>query len=242
MSKKFEQLLEYVVNDDMDKANALFHEIVVSKSREIYENLIADESEEFGGDSTEDLVDDISAEEANMAEDDDMMVDMEDEDGEGDDFGDDTEDGEGDEEMGSEEPEMADVEDRLVDLEDALSQLKSDFAELMAGDAHDEEESMDHEDVAGDEEANDIEDEMDEASIFEYKEHAPKPVLSEPAGTHATSPLAKNAKSPTGTGKPVAVKDGGQGNHGVKSPGKLTTATTAGEGTKMKKVQDMKNI
>jgi hypothetical protein len=46
MSKKFEQLLDYLVNEEMDKANELFHEIVVEKSREIYENMIAEEAEE----------------------------------------------------------------------------------------------------------------------------------------------------------------------------------------------------
>ena len=43
MSTKFEQLLDYLVNEEMDKANELFHEIVVEKSRTIYENLIDDE-------------------------------------------------------------------------------------------------------------------------------------------------------------------------------------------------------
>ena len=43
---KFEQLLDYLVNEEMDKANALFHEIVVDKSREIYENLISEEEDE----------------------------------------------------------------------------------------------------------------------------------------------------------------------------------------------------
>ncbi len=46
MSKKFEQLLDYLVNEEMDKANELFHEIVVEKSREIYENMIAEEAEQ----------------------------------------------------------------------------------------------------------------------------------------------------------------------------------------------------
>ena len=43
MSTKFEQLLDLIVNEEMDKANELFHEIVVEKSRDIYENLIAEE-------------------------------------------------------------------------------------------------------------------------------------------------------------------------------------------------------
>jgi hypothetical protein len=46
MSTKFEQLLDYLVNEEHDKANELFHEIVVEKSREIYESLLAEEAEE----------------------------------------------------------------------------------------------------------------------------------------------------------------------------------------------------
>ena len=39
MTNKFEQLLELLINEEQDKAEALFHEIVVEKSRDIYENL-----------------------------------------------------------------------------------------------------------------------------------------------------------------------------------------------------------
>ena len=42
-NNKFESLLELLINEENDKAEALFHEIVVEKSRDIYENL-ADES------------------------------------------------------------------------------------------------------------------------------------------------------------------------------------------------------
>lgn len=256
MSKKFEQLLEYVVNDETEKAQAIFHEIVVEKSREIYENLIADEaefSEEFGGDQTEDLMNEIEAEESGeMSEaDDEMADDMGGDEAEdmGSDMGDDMEGDHADHEAAG----MEDMEDRLVDLEDALSQLKSEFDELMSKDEGGEEGGDDLGDEEGEEEEEEMqeleeaseeeeeEEEMEE-SIFEYKEHAPKPVLAEPAGTHATSPLAKNAKSPTGTGKPIVTKDGSQGNHGVKSPGKLTSYTTQGAGTKMTKVQDMKKV
>ena len=41
---KFEQLIEYVINDDDAKARELFHDIVVEKSREIYENLMNEEN------------------------------------------------------------------------------------------------------------------------------------------------------------------------------------------------------
>ena len=40
---KFEQLIEYVINDDEKNAKALFHEIVVDKSRDIYEEIMAEE-------------------------------------------------------------------------------------------------------------------------------------------------------------------------------------------------------
>ena len=244
MSKKFEQLLEYVVNDDMDKAQAMFHEIVVAKSREIYENLIADEAaDDFSGDQVEEFVDSIEADDAAIGEDE-LMGDEEDaEMHDEEDMGD--EDAMGDEdEMDSNadsESGVEDMEDRLVDLEDALSQLKAEFDSMMTGDAHDEEGADMHDHTDSEEPADETADEMDEDSIFVYKEHAPKPVLTDSPG-NGTSPVAKNAKSPTGTGKPVVVKDGAAGNHGVKTPGKLTTATTAGEGTKMKKVQDMKKI
>jgi len=54
MSTKFEQLLDYLVNEEHDKANELFHEIVVEKSRSIYENLIAEEEEEDMDESADD--------------------------------------------------------------------------------------------------------------------------------------------------------------------------------------------
>ena len=43
---KFEQLLDLLVNEEKDKAESLFHDIVVEKSKEIYQGLIeSDESE-----------------------------------------------------------------------------------------------------------------------------------------------------------------------------------------------------
>ena len=40
---KFEQLIEYVINDDEKNAEALFHEIVVEKSKDIYEEIMSEE-------------------------------------------------------------------------------------------------------------------------------------------------------------------------------------------------------
>ena len=43
-TNKFEQLLELLINEDNDKAEQLFHEIVVEKSRDIYEGLADSET------------------------------------------------------------------------------------------------------------------------------------------------------------------------------------------------------
>ena len=59
---KFEQLIEYVINDEDQKARELFHDIVVAKSREIYENLMQEEAEE-----------DLDEAEVNEADDDDEL-------------------------------------------------------------------------------------------------------------------------------------------------------------------------
>jgi len=50
---KLEQMLESLVNDDQAKAEELFHEYVVAKSREIYENLIDAELDEEMDDEEE---------------------------------------------------------------------------------------------------------------------------------------------------------------------------------------------
>ena len=60
---KFEQLLDYLVNEEMDKANELFHEIVVEKSRDIYENLIAEEEDEEVDEASDEEVDEAADEE-----------------------------------------------------------------------------------------------------------------------------------------------------------------------------------
>ena len=45
-NKLLQQMLEHLVNDEQQKAEELFHEYVVAKSREIYESLIEDDLEE----------------------------------------------------------------------------------------------------------------------------------------------------------------------------------------------------
>ena len=124
---KFEKLVEYIINEDEEKAQELFHEIVVEKSREIYNDLVS-ESE----DQTDDFVADIEADEYGTDmhaedEDEDNMDDMEDE---------------GDEQ---EEADMEEIEDRVVDLEAELDALKAEFDEMMSDEAGDEEPEMEME-------------------------------------------------------------------------------------------------
>ena len=57
------QMLEHLVNDDQQKAEELFHEYVVAKSREIYEELIESELQE-NDDEDEDDDDDEKTEES----------------------------------------------------------------------------------------------------------------------------------------------------------------------------------
>ena len=56
---KFEKLIEYIINDEDSKARDLFHEIVVEKSRDIYESIMDEENMEemvHGNDTVEDQI------------------------------------------------------------------------------------------------------------------------------------------------------------------------------------------
>src|SRR6056300_292703 len=66
-----EQMLEHLVNDDTAKAEELFHEYVVAKSREIYEDLIEEEvkDEEVDEASKDDDAEDKEVDEASKDED-----------------------------------------------------------------------------------------------------------------------------------------------------------------------------
>ena len=152
---KYEKLIEYIVNDEQDKARALFHDIVVEKSRGIYENMMQDEEEGHhpGGDQVGGMMDEIGADEHGMHEEEEEM-DMGGDDAmgmDGDEMG-----GEHGEEMGHEE---GNIEDRVMDLESALDELKAEFEQLMS-DEHGEHEHDDMDDM-GDEMHTGDEEEME---------------------------------------------------------------------------------
>ena len=65
MSNKFEQLLDLLINEENDKAESLFHEIVVEKSRDIYEGLAeTDESKDETVEETKEEAKEETVEEA----------------------------------------------------------------------------------------------------------------------------------------------------------------------------------
>ena len=194
---KFEQMLEHLINEDSDKAKELFHQLVVEKSREIYENILA---EDFTTEEAEDEELDEAAkddEELDEAADDEEMdesfgfAEGGDEEDSGDIGGDASDDfiddidaeggDEGDEEgMGGE----GDIEDRVVDLEDALDDLRAEFEALMGDDAGDDMGGMD--DMGDDDMKNMPEDSF----VREYVEKVSTPKGGD-NGANAKSIVAK---------------------------------------------------
>ena len=127
---KFEQMLEHLINEDEQKAKELFHDIVVAKSREIYETLISEDfdegmmpmpGEEEPAPEMEASDDEFSGDDAT----DDMMGDIEGGDEEGGDMGGD--------DVSLSGGDVDELQDRVVDLEDALDALRDEFESLMGG-------------------------------------------------------------------------------------------------------------
>ncbi len=213
---KFEQLIEYVINDEEAKARELFHDIVVEKSRQIYEEMMEEEAveeaeekdeesveegiEDMGGDQADDLIDDIETEEQGISM-------------EGDEAG-----AEGEESFGTEEEVAdADLEDRVVDLEDKLDELMAEFESLMGDEAGEE--------VAGDEMDMDVEvdsddgmtdmevadDELETEGMFAENVNlkaAPAPVKSEEGGINKKAVVAANSGAAGMAAKPVTASAG----------------------------------
>jgi hypothetical protein len=204
MTSKFEQLIEYVINDEEAKAKELFHDIVVEKSREIYENLMAEEAEELeeadeleegiedmdemGGDAAQQFMDEVEVEEEGMMEEDEDGMDMDPE--------------AKHDEFGSEEDEGG-LEDRVVDLEDKLDELMAEF-EAMMGDEDEAEgdgDMMDPE-AGGDAIEVDDTDEFELAEGIDLKA-APKPTTSEEGSINKKNVVANNSGAAGMAAKPV---------------------------------------
>lgn len=222
---KFEQLIEYVINDEDQKARELFHEIVVEKSRTIYESLMQEEEDieeaedieegDMGGDAQDDLIDEVEAEEGS-----DMSMEAEGDEDENVDFGD-----EGDEEVefggddveGGEGGEEPATKDDIMNLEDKLDQLMAEFEGLMDepaddmgdGDGFDAGEGGDA--IEMDDTAEMTPGMMEAVSL----KAAPKPVTSEEGGVNKKSTVAANAgaKGPIGSSVKPVHAGGEMGGH-----------------------------
>ena len=223
---RFEQLIEYVINDEEAKARELFHDIVVEKSRQIYENIMAEEAEEeldeaedieesadeeldeaMGGDAADDLIDDVEMEEEsdmNMeAEGDEEEVDMSMDDGE-------EEFSMGVEQGGSEEPA---TKDDIMNLEDKLDQLMAEFEDLMGNDDMGDGDGFGP-DEGGDAIEMDDTDEMEPGMMEAVNlKAAPKPVTSEEGGVNKKSTYAANSGQAGMASRPVHTGAAEGGHH-----------------------------
>ena len=230
MTSKFEQLIEYVINDDNEKARELFHNIVVEKSREIYENLMQEEEEgeeveegmgDTSGDSSQDMMREVETDESGMMEDEEEGEEEEGEEESGD-FGDEEEpeDDMGDDDMGDDDGNEIehDIEDRVVDLEDKLDELMAEFEELMGdheggdmgGDMGGDEFDMEPADgeVGGDAYADDDTSEFDEEDMgMGMMENVSLDKVAPPKhgdnGANHRSPTTFNSGAHGMQGKPV---------------------------------------
>ena len=223
---RFEQLIEYVINDEEAKARELFHDIVVEKSRQIYENIMAEEAEEeldeaedieesadeeldeaMGGDAADSLIDDVE-----MEEESDMNMEAE-----GDEEFDDgaeeagadlTHDLEADHDSGE-----AATKDDIMNLEDKLDQLMAEFEDLMGGD------DMGDGDGFGPDEGGDAI-EMDDTAEMEpgmmeavTLKAAPKPQTSEEGSVNKKSTYAANSGQAGMASRPVHTGAAEGGHH-----------------------------
>jgi hypothetical protein len=200
---KYEQLIEHIINDETDKARALFHNIVVEKSRDIYESLIDEtDLDEVGGNHVQGLVDEITIDEQGISEEEEEEGSFDQEEA-------------GEDEFGAEEHGEAEIEDRVVDLEAALDELKAEFDALMADEENETEhhDGMEDPDFSGEEhgeedqsefyEATDEDDEeaLDESIVREYVEKVGDTGQRSPSGkmsgtgSHSENQGERNTKS-----------------------------------------------
>lgn len=189
-NKKYEQLINLVINENEEQARELFHEIVVEKSREIFESIMAEdedmmddedmmEDDGMGG-QVGDLLDEINAEEAGVMEEEDEDLD----------FTDDEEDVEigGEEDFGDDEGE--EVEDAVIRIEDKLDQLMAEFEDIMGGDKGDDM------DFGGEEDEEEMDfggEEDEEEAMMEAVELKKVSVTHGDNGAYTKSPNINNA-------------------------------------------------
>ena len=235
---KYEQLIEHILNEDEQAARALFHQLVVEKSRDIYESLM---DEELGGNQAQGFVQDITqqddqAQDMGLGEDDMEGGDIELDGGDmdGDEFGDEETFG-GDDDMGGEAGEHAEITSKLDDLEAQLADLKAmlgdegeeggeDFGDDEGGEAGESDFDMD----GGEEEPT-----SGSGSAQGEEEGMMETMGSGMSGSgkmESANPFAKKGSGMSGSGKSGSGKSGsgtsiGKSGSGKSGSGKMESTT-----------------
>ena len=228
---KLEQMLESLVNDDQARAEELFHEYVVAKSREIYENLIDaeldeaaeeddEEVEEAMDEEDEDKVDEAVDEEDEEMEEgfEDIAIEADDEMGDTPDMGDDLE-GELDGEMGDEMGDKA-PEELFQDLDAIVDELQAKFDAMNGDDMGDDMGPPDE-----------MKDDFDLATVREYVEKVPGGHGAEKkGGAEGTFSGTGGSAGPTNTKSSVAGKNDMGGTASNIAQSKEEAVTLANQG------------
>ena len=230
---KYEQLIEHILNEDEQAARALFHQLVVEKSRDIYESLM---DEELGGNQAQGFVQDITqqddqAQDMGLGEDDMEGGDIELDGGDmdGDEFGDEETFG-GDDDMGGEAGEHAEITSKLDDLEAQLADLKAmlgdegeeggeDFGDDEGGEAGESDFDMD----GGEEEPT-----SGSGSAQGEEEGMMETMGSGMSGSgkmESANPFAKKGSGKSGSGKSGSGTGIGKSGSGKSGSGKMESTT-----------------
>ena len=196
-NRKFEELIDLIINEQDDKARELFHEIVVEKSREIYESIMDEEM--MGNDMEEgmhgqvgDLLDEIEAEETDSP-----AVHEDEEDIQ---FDDEAEEA-GEDVTAELEMDHDDQKSELDELKDKLEDWLKDFEAALEG-HEDEEMDASEEDMEDEESTEDMADEESE-EMMEAVQLQKVSVTHGDDGANKKSVVAANSGAKGMDSKPV---------------------------------------
>jgi len=246
---RYTKIIESLVNGDEANASDLLHEAIVDKAREIWSDLVEQDDiaedeiseeeldEALGGVADENFLDDIetadediSAEEAFEAEEDEEDADDEME------MDADAMELAGDEDEVGDDEDHGDIEDAMMDVEDALADLKAKFAEIMNDEPVEEaEEEFTFEEADEELEESEETEELEEAADLSKigKDGAVHPI-DMPAGDDGkASPVA--GKNDMGGETIKTGAKGSEGSHsGLEGPeAKDMNVTHPGDGAKL---------
>ena len=206
-NKKFEKLIDLIINENEEQASELFHDIVIEKSKAIYESIMEEEMmdddlEEGIGGQVGDLLDEINAEEQGVREEEEDEIDIDSEEvfdigGDEDEFGGESE-----------------VEDAVIRIEDKLDELMAEFESIM-GKEDDLEDEMgaDVSDIEGDIDDQEVDvdvDVDDEELVAEAITLQKVTAKMGDNGSQTRSPVDANSGSKGSVAKPVNFDSSGE--------------------------------